>query len=136
MHSSGFALSEGVFSETKEGICRNKDKKASFKNSKRARVKAPYSKQEKRLITCKYAQCSGGIQLHMMRSAMRCRTWWFRTVSPTRLWWKPVTAADGSTFDADVVFFDPSSRARVVLEVSIVTIGSDTSLGPSPRRGG
>ena len=29
----------------------------------------------------------------------------------------------------DVVFFDPSSRARVILEVSIVTIGSDTSLG-------
>ena len=42
-------------------------------------------------IICKYAQCSGGIQLHMMRSAMRCRTWWFRTESPTRLWWKPVS---------------------------------------------
>jgi hypothetical protein len=40
-----------------------------------------------------------------------------------------LTAADGSTFDADVVFFDPSSRARVILEVSIVTVGSDTSLG-------
>ena len=40
-----------------------------------------------------------------------------------------LTAADGSTFDADVVFFDPSYRARVILEVSIVTIGSDTSLG-------
>jgi len=36
-------------------------------------------------------------------------------------------AADGSTFDADVAFFDPSSRARVILEESIVTIGSDTS---------
>ena len=36
MHSWGFALREGVFAETKEGICtlsRNKDKKASFKNS-------------------------------------------------------------------------------------------------------
>ena len=39
-----------------------------------------------------------------------------------------LTAADGSTFDADVVFFDPS-RASVILEVSIVTIGSDASLG-------
>ena len=38
-----------------------------------------------------------------------------------------LTAADGGTFNADVVFFDPSSRARVILEVSIVTIGSDTS---------
>ena len=46
-----------------------------------------------------------------------------------------LTAADGSTFDADVVFFDPSSRARVVLEVSIVTIGSDTSLGRGARAG-
>ena len=40
-----------------------------------------------------------------------------------------LTAADRSTFDAFVVFFDPSSRARVILEVSIITIGSDTSLG-------
>ena len=40
-----------------------------------------------------------------------------------------LTAADGGTFDADVAFFDPSSRARIILEVSIVTIGSDTSLG-------
>ena len=23
-----------------------------------------------------------------MRSTMRCRTWWFRMVSPTLLWWK------------------------------------------------
>ena len=38
-----------------------------------------------------------------------------------------LTAADGSTFDADVVFFDPSSRARVILEVLIVIIGSDSS---------
>ena len=37
-----------------------------------------------------------------------------------------LTAADGSTFDADVVFFDPSFRARVILEVSVITIGSDT----------
>ena len=46
-----------------------------------------------------------------------------------------LTAADGSTFDADVVFFDLSSRARVILEVSIVTIGSDTSLGRGARAG-
>ncbi len=46
-----------------------------------------------------------------------------------------LTAADGSTFDADVDFFDPSSRARVILEVSIVTIGSDTSLGRCARAG-
>ena len=32
-----------------------------------------------------------------------------------------LTAADGSTFDADVVF-GPSSRARVIFEVSIVTL--------------
>jgi hypothetical protein len=37
-------------------------------------------------------------------------------VSPTLL----------DTFDADVVYFDPSSTARIILEVSIVTIGSDT----------
>ena len=46
-----------------------------------------------------------------------------------------LTAADGGTFDADVVYFDPSSRARVILEVSIVTIGSDTSLGRGARAG-
>jgi hypothetical protein len=51
-------------------------------------------------------------------------------VETTRL-----TAADGGTFDADVVNFDPSSRARVILEVSIVTIGSDTSLGRGARAG-
>jgi len=43
--------------------------------------------------------------------------------------------ADGGTFDADVVFFDPSPRVRVILEVSIVTIGSDTSLGIGARAG-
>ena len=46
-----------------------------------------------------------------------------------------LTAADGDTFDADVVYFDPSSRTRIVLEVSIVTIGSDTSLGRGARAG-
>ena len=46
-----------------------------------------------------------------------------------------LTAVDGSTFDADAVFSDPSSGARVILEVSIVTIGSDTSLGRGARAG-
>ena len=46
-----------------------------------------------------------------------------------------LTAEDGSTFDADLVFFDTSSRARVILEVSIVIIGSDTSLGRGARAG-
>jgi len=46
-----------------------------------------------------------------------------------------LTAAGGDTFDADVVYFDPYSRARVILEVSIVTIGSDTSLGKGARAG-
>ena len=73
----------------------------------------------------------------MMRPAMRYR-WHLvhqngvtdAAVVETRL-----TAADGSTFDADVVFFDPSCRARVILEVSVVTIGSDTSLGRGARAG-
>ena len=46
-----------------------------------------------------------------------------------------LAAADGRTYDADVVYFDPSSRARVILEVSIVTIGSGTSLGRGARVG-
>ena len=50
MHRWGFALREGVFAETKEGICRSKDlKKASFKNSRRALVIVPFCKQDKRL---------------------------------------------------------------------------------------
>ena len=44
-----------------------------------------------------------------------------------------LTAADRGTFLADVVFFDLSSRARIILEVSIVTIGSGTSLGRGAR---
>ena len=46
-----------------------------------------------------------------------------------------LAAEDGRTYDADVVYFAPSSRARVILEVSIVTIGSDTSLGRGARAG-
>ena len=46
-----------------------------------------------------------------------------------------LAAADGRTYDADVVYFDPSSRPRAILEVSIVTIGSGTSLGRGARAG-
>jgi hypothetical protein len=46
-----------------------------------------------------------------------------------------LAAADRGTFDASVVFYNPSSWARVILEVSIVTIGSDTSLGRGARAG-
>ena len=49
MHSWGFALREGVFAETKKGFVETKIKKASFKKSRRARVKVLYSKQYKRL---------------------------------------------------------------------------------------
>ena len=44
-------------------------------------------------------------------------------------------AADGSTNDADVVSFDSSSRARIIAEVSIVIVGSDTSLDWDARAG-
>ena len=47
----------------------------------------------------------------------------------------PVAAADGDTLNADVVYFDPSSGERVILEVSVVTVGSDTSLGRTAREG-
>ena len=94
------------------------------------------SSRKGRLITCKYAQCSGGTQLHhdAVRDALSHLVVQNgvtdAAVVETRL-----TAADGGTFDADVVFFDPSSRARVILEVSIVTIGFDTSLGRGARAG-
>ena len=42
-------------------------------------------------------------------------------------------ATDESTFDADVAFFDASSRVRVILDVLIVTIGSGTSQGRFKR---
>jgi len=39
LHSWGFALREGVFVETKEGICRNKDlKKASASKVKAIKI--------------------------------------------------------------------------------------------------
>ena len=52
-----------------------------------------------------------------------------------QLWRHLLAAADRSTYDSDMVYFDPSSRARVILEVSIVTIGSGTSLGRGARAG-
>ena len=36
MHSWGFAFREGVFAETKEGKCKNKREKASFKEFKKS----------------------------------------------------------------------------------------------------
>ena len=42
-----------------------------------------------------------------------------------------LAVADGRTYDADVVYFDPSSRARVILEVSIVPNLSQS--GPAPH---
>ena len=39
----------------------------------------------------------------------------------------PVAAANGDTTIADVVYFDPLSGKRAILEVSVVTMGSETS---------
>ena len=47
----------------------------------------------------------------------------------------PVTSADGSSTVADVVFLDNLSGQRVILEVSVVTIGSDSSLAAGARAG-
>jgi hypothetical protein len=47
-----------------------------------------------------------------------------------------LAAADGGTNDAGVVYFDPSSRARVVLEVSIVEELICLAGGLPLRRGG
>ncbi len=47
----------------------------------------------------------------------------------------PVTAADGDTTIADVVYFDSLSGERAILEVSVVTVGSDTSLARISRAG-
>jgi hypothetical protein len=47
----------------------------------------------------------------------------------------PVTAADGDTTIADVVYFDSLSGERTILEVSVVTVGSDTSLARISRAG-
>ena len=47
----------------------------------------------------------------------------------------PVTAADGDTTIADVVYVDSLSGERAILEVSVVTVGSGTSLARSSRAG-
>ncbi len=47
----------------------------------------------------------------------------------------PVSAADGDTTIADVVYFDSLSGERAILEVSVVTVGSDTSLARISRAG-
>jgi hypothetical protein len=45
----------------------------------------------------------------------------------------PVTAADGDTTIAGVVYFDSLSGEREILEVSVVTVGSGTSLARTSR---
>jgi hypothetical protein len=47
----------------------------------------------------------------------------------------PATAADGDTTIADVAYFDSLSGERAILEVSVVTVGSDTSLSRTSRAG-
>jgi hypothetical protein len=47
----------------------------------------------------------------------------------------PVEAADGDSTVADVVYVDNVSGKRVILEVSVVTVGSDSSLAGSARAG-
>ena len=47
----------------------------------------------------------------------------------------PVQAADGSSTVADVVYVDRASGQRVILEVSVVTVGSDSALASSSRMG-
>jgi hypothetical protein len=47
----------------------------------------------------------------------------------------PVAAADGDSTVADVVYVDNVSGKRVILEVSVVTVGSDSSLAGSARAG-
>ncbi len=44
-----------------------------------------------------------------------------------------LATADGRNYVADVVYFDPFSKASVILEFSTVTIGSGTSLGRGAR---
>ena len=47
----------------------------------------------------------------------------------------PVAATNGDSTVADVVYFDSASGNRVILEVSVVTVGSDSSLAASARGG-
>ena len=46
----------------------------------------------------------------------------------------PVTSAEGSSTAADVVYLDNLSGQRVILEVSVVTMGSDSSLAAEQER--
>ena len=46
-----------------------------------------------------------------------------------------VTTTDGGTTIADVAYFYPLSGDRAILEVSVVTVGSDTSLARISRAG-
>jgi hypothetical protein len=45
----------------------------------------------------------------------------------------PVAAANGDTTIANVVYFDPLSGKRAILEVSVVTMGSETSLARTSK---
>ena len=47
----------------------------------------------------------------------------------------PVQASNGAPTNADVVYIDKNSGQRVILEVSIVTVGSDSSLWAGARDG-
>ena len=47
----------------------------------------------------------------------------------------PVQSADGDSTVADVVYIDSASGQRVILEVSVVTVGSDAALAGSARAG-
>jgi hypothetical protein len=47
----------------------------------------------------------------------------------------PVTAANGEPTVADVVYFDRASGKRNILEVSVVTVNSDTLVANGARRG-
>jgi hypothetical protein len=47
----------------------------------------------------------------------------------------PVQAADGDSTVADVVYVDSASGRKVILEVSIVTVGSDSAMAGSARAG-
>jgi hypothetical protein len=47
----------------------------------------------------------------------------------------PVQAADGDSTVADVVYIDNASGRRVILEVSIVSVGSDSAMAGSARAG-
>jgi len=47
----------------------------------------------------------------------------------------PVGAADGEMMNADVVYVDSASGRRVILEVAVISVDSDSALGASARAG-